>query len=34
MRVPSFMKTLKGEDVDIAGYDNFADVAEGLTGPQ
>ncbi len=24
------MKTLKGEGVDIAGYDNFTDVAEGL----
>ena len=26
----SFMKTLKGEDVDVAGYDNFADIAERL----
>lgn len=26
----SFMKTLKVEDVYVAGYDNFADVAEGL----
>ena len=26
----SFMKTLKGEGVDIAGHDNFTDVAEGL----
>lgn len=26
----SFMKTLKVEDVYVAGYDNFAYVAEGL----
>lgn len=24
------MKTLKGEDVDIAGHDNFADAAQRL----
>jgi transposase InsO family protein len=26
----SFMKTLKVEDIYLAGYDSFADVAEGL----